>query len=190
MKNNKPDLMNWKYSSLAAIVLILALISGCSSGTSKTTKSTRAESPPPQAMEANNPPVATSPPVVSEPLEPAPQKPPTRPPSTTIKKTPRSVSKAPAPTTSPSPKKRAYKRRETKTVNNENSLDALLGTTPTMTAQESSSGSSIRGLSPVSESYGKDHKIPDDILDSVRRMEAFEISDDEIERFQKAGKLK
>ncbi|QPJ63620.1 MAG: hypothetical protein G3M70_17780 [Candidatus Nitronauta litoralis] len=183
MNNKKLSSGFWNVFSFTAIVIILTGTSGCSSGSSK---STRMESSPPRA---SSEPATTTPPVLSNPVKPKVQKTPPSPSPSRATGTPQVSSKSSETMDSATRQKRSYKRKKAPTEKQGDSLDALLGTTPTMTAQESSSGSSIRGLSPVSESYGKDHKISDDILDSVRKMERFEISDEEIRRFQKAGKL-
>ncbi len=193
MKKDLPGLVNYlslRSHFLVIWALLLFLATGCSSGPSKTASSqtSRMESSTPEDPGKSSKSRSPSDPVISEPvLSSSPQPAQTSQPSTSPKIAEPAV-KSPV-TTSSRKKRSSNKRKASQPVKKDNSLDALLGTSPTMTAQESSSGSSIRGLSPVSENYGKDHKISQDILDSVRRMEDFEISDDEIERFRKAGKL-
>lgn len=67
-------------------------------------------------------------------------------------------------------------------------LDALTGSQK-MAANESSSGSSIRGLSPISENYAKGHGISADHVNSVKQMESFSVSESQIDAFQEQGEL-
>lgn len=68
-------------------------------------------------------------------------------------------------------------------------LDALLGGQQ-MAAAESSSGSSIRGLSPTSERYAKQRGVTADNIQAVKDMEEFTISESELETFLEQGKLR
>jgi len=67
-------------------------------------------------------------------------------------------------------------------------LDTLLGS-PKMAASESSSASSIRGLSPISEQYGKGQGISQANINAVVQMENFKVSPNEVNRFQQEGGL-
>jgi len=67
-------------------------------------------------------------------------------------------------------------------------LDALTGNQK-MAAAESSSGSSIRGLSPISENYAKGHGISADHVASVKQMESLSFSSSQVEAFQEQGEL-
>jgi len=66
-------------------------------------------------------------------------------------------------------------------------LDALGG--QQMAARESASGSSIRGLSPISEEHAKSKGISQGSIDAVKQMEAFKVSTQDVDAFMKAGKL-
>ncbi len=67
-------------------------------------------------------------------------------------------------------------------------LDAL-GGRQKIAARESSSGSSIRGLTPVSEKYAKKRGISTADIMAVKQMEKLRISPQEMERFRKEGQL-
>jgi uncharacterized protein YgiM (DUF1202 family) len=69
------------------------------------------------------------------------------------------------------------------------SLGEILGGRQKMVAAESSSASSIRGLSPASENYAKTKGISAKSIAAVSQMELLEISRDEFRDFLKAGKL-
>ena len=56
-------------------------------------------------------------------------------------------------------------------------------------ARESSSGSSIRGLSPMSEKHAKSKGISQSNIDDVKKMEQFKVSDQELQNFLSQGKL-
>ena len=56
-------------------------------------------------------------------------------------------------------------------------------------ARESSSGSSIRGLSPMSEKHAKSKGISQSNIDDVKKMEKFKVSDEELQNFLSQGKL-
>jgi hypothetical protein len=58
-----------------------------------------------------------------------------------------------------------------------------------MAAKESASGSSIRGLSPISEQHAKSKGISQESIDAVKQMEAFKVSAKELDEFMKTGKL-
>jgi len=66
-------------------------------------------------------------------------------------------------------------------------LDALGG--QQMAARESASGSSIRGLSPISEQHAKSKGISEESINAVKAMEEFKVSAGELETFMKTGKL-
>jgi hypothetical protein len=65
-------------------------------------------------------------------------------------------------------------------------LDALGG--QQMAAKESASGSSIRGLSPISEQHAS-KGISKESINAVKAMEEFKVSAQEVDAFLKAGKL-
>lgn len=67
-------------------------------------------------------------------------------------------------------------------------LDSLVGGQK-MAASESSSGSSIRGLSPISEDYAKDKGIKSENVAAVRQMEGFGVSRTAVDQFLKEGEL-
>ena len=56
-------------------------------------------------------------------------------------------------------------------------------------ARESASGSSIRGLSPISEKHAKSKGISQKNIDAVKKMENFKVRSEEIEKFLMEGKL-
>jgi hypothetical protein len=58
-----------------------------------------------------------------------------------------------------------------------------------ISANESSSASSIRGLSPVSENYAKSKGISRKNIEAIDNMEAYKISSGELESFLQQGKL-
>ena len=66
-------------------------------------------------------------------------------------------------------------------------LDALGG--QKMAAKESASGSSIRGLSPISEKHAKSKGIPEESIQAVKQMETFKVGQDEVDAFLEQGKL-
>lgn len=67
-------------------------------------------------------------------------------------------------------------------------LDAL-GGNQHMAARESASGSSIRGLSPVSERHARSKGISRESIEAVIQMESFKVTDAELDRFQQEGGL-
>ncbi len=67
-------------------------------------------------------------------------------------------------------------------------LDALVGDQK-MAAAETSSGSSIRGLSPISESYAKGKGISPANIASVKKMESFSVPESQVDQFQAEGGL-
>lgn len=67
-------------------------------------------------------------------------------------------------------------------------LGALFGQQK-MAAAESSSASSIRGLSPISEKYAKGQGISSQHVQAVKQMESLTVSDAELDRFQEEGGL-
>ncbi len=66
-------------------------------------------------------------------------------------------------------------------------LDALGG--QQMAARESASGSSIRGLSPISEQHAKSKGISEESINAVKAMEDFKVSASDLDAFVKTGKL-
>ena len=64
-----------------------------------------------------------------------------------------------------------------------------LGGRQKIAARESSSGSSIRGLSPISEKHGKNKGISEEEIQAVKQMEAYVIHPGEMEKFLKEGRL-
>ncbi len=65
-------------------------------------------------------------------------------------------------------------------------LDLLSGNQK-MAAAESSSGSSIRGLSPISENYARGHGISAADISAVKKMESLSFSSSQIDAFQEQG---
>lgn len=68
------------------------------------------------------------------------------------------------------------------------SLSGLTGKT-TIAARESRSGGSIRGLKETTEQYAQGKNIDPAHRRSVDAMEAFRVSDSELEQFQQAGNV-
>lgn len=66
-------------------------------------------------------------------------------------------------------------------------LNALGG--KKMTARESASASSIRGLSPVSEEHAKKKGVSQKDIQAVKDMETFHVSPDDVDRFLANRKL-
>ncbi len=64
-----------------------------------------------------------------------------------------------------------------------------LGGQQKIAARESGSGSSIRGLSPISEKRAKTKGIPEENIKAVKQMESFKVSKEELDRFLKEGHL-
>lgn len=67
-------------------------------------------------------------------------------------------------------------------------LDAL-GGEQKIAAKESSSGSSIRGLSPISEEHAKNKGIPEESIQAVKEMEQFKVNPRELDQFLSEGHL-
>jgi hypothetical protein len=65
----------------------------------------------------------------------------------------------------------------------------ILGSDPKFAAKESSSSSSIRGLSPMSEEHAKKKGISEKDIQAVKQMENLKVSDQEIEQFLTQRKL-
>ena len=65
----------------------------------------------------------------------------------------------------------------------------ILGGRQQIAANEASSGSSIRGLSPIAEKHAKSKGISEEDIQAVKQMEAFQINPKAIEKFLKEGKL-
>jgi len=68
-------------------------------------------------------------------------------------------------------------------------LLGALGGRQKIAARESSSGSSIRGLSPMSEKHAKNKGITEEEIKSVKQMEVFRVNPQEMEKFLKEGRL-
>ncbi len=68
-------------------------------------------------------------------------------------------------------------------------LLGALGGRQKIAARESSSGSSIRGLSPIAEKRAKSKGSPEANIRAVKQMEAFKVSAEELDRFLQQGKL-
>lgn len=64
-----------------------------------------------------------------------------------------------------------------------------LGGDNTMAANEASSGSSIRGLSPVSEEHAKKKGISEADIQAVKDMENFRVSPQDVDQFLASRKL-
>jgi parvulin-like peptidyl-prolyl isomerase len=59
----------------------------------------------------------------------------------------------------------------------------ILGKNQQIAAKEASSGSSIRGLSPISEDHAKKKGISQESIQAVKQMEAFKVTPEEVEQF-------
>ena len=68
-------------------------------------------------------------------------------------------------------------------------LLGALGGRQKIAARESSSGSSIRGLSPISEKHAKNKGISEEEIQAVKQMETFGVNPQEMENFLKEGRL-
>ncbi|GJL77095.1 MAG: hypothetical protein NPINA01_00840 [Nitrospinaceae bacterium] len=68
-------------------------------------------------------------------------------------------------------------------------LLGALGGRQKIAAKEASSGSSIRGLSPIAEKHAKKKGISETDIKAVKQMEAFRIDPKELDKFLKEGKL-
>lgn len=66
---------------------------------------------------------------------------------------------------------------------------AALGGNQKMAARESASGSSIRGLSPISEQHARKKGATDESIQAVKNMETFKVRPEELDRFLEEGKL-
>jgi len=64
-----------------------------------------------------------------------------------------------------------------------------LGGNQRMAARESASGSSIRGLSPVSEQHARKKGATSESIQAVKDMENFKIRPEELDRFLEKGRL-
>ncbi len=64
-----------------------------------------------------------------------------------------------------------------------------LGGRQKIAARESSSGSSIRGLSPISEKHAKTKGISEEEIKSVKQMETYSVAPEAMEKFLKEGRL-
>lgn len=64
-----------------------------------------------------------------------------------------------------------------------------LGGNQKMAARESASGSSIRGLSPVSEEHARKKGATPESIQAVKDMENFKVRSEELDRFLQTGKL-
>ncbi len=68
-------------------------------------------------------------------------------------------------------------------------LLGALGGRQKIAARESSSGSSIRGLSPMAEERAKNKGTPEANIRAVKQMENFKVSAEELDRFLEQGSL-
>jgi hypothetical protein len=82
-------------------------------------------------------------------------------------------------------KKEPKKRKKS----NSNNLLATLGGSSAVSVHESSSDSSIRGMQPTSQKYAKSKKISKNHVKALKYMEKFSVSDKELQKFQKNGKI-
>lgn len=64
-----------------------------------------------------------------------------------------------------------------------------LGGDQRMAARESASGSSIRGLSPVSEQHARKKGATSESIQAVKDMEDYKVRAEELDRFLEEGKL-
>ena len=64
-----------------------------------------------------------------------------------------------------------------------------LGGNQRMAARESASGSSIRGLSPISEQHARKKGATPESIQAVKDMEDFKVRSEELNRFLEEGKL-
>jgi uncharacterized protein YgiM (DUF1202 family) len=72
---------------------------------------------------------------------------------------------------------------------NDGDVLGALGGRQKMAARESTSGSSIRGLSPVSEQHARKKGATPESIQAVKDMENFKIRPEELDRFLEKGKL-
>lgn len=68
-------------------------------------------------------------------------------------------------------------------------LLGALGGRQKIAARESSSGSSIRGLSPISEKHAKTKGISEEEIKSVKQMETYNVAPEAMDKFLKEGRL-
>lgn len=66
---------------------------------------------------------------------------------------------------------------------------SALGGDQKMAARESASGSSIRGLSPISEQHARKKGATEESIQAVKNMENFKVRPEELDRFLEEGKL-
>ena len=66
---------------------------------------------------------------------------------------------------------------------------SALGGDQEMSARESASGSSIRGLSPIAEQHARKKGATDASIQAVKNMENFKVRPEELDRFLEEGKL-
>ena len=64
-----------------------------------------------------------------------------------------------------------------------------LGGKQKMAANESSSATSIRGLSPMAEEHARKQGVPVESIQSVKQMETFKVTQEELGQFLSDGKL-
>ena len=168
---------------LAAALAVSLMVSGCAGDSGRSAPSARAEasasteaprraapSPQPEVRERQTQPVESPPAINAGTRE------------TAEVRTPPVYERKPV-------RSRTLSPQPTQTAKADNSLEDLLLGSPSMSAQESASGSSIRGLSPISKTYATKQKIPDETVESLRAMEAFQVSPEELQRFLKEGQL-
>ena len=65
----------------------------------------------------------------------------------------------------------------------------ILSGGPSISVLESSSGSSIRGLSPAVKSYAKSKGLSSSAVQAVTNMETYQVDDRELEKFLQKGRL-
>jgi len=80
-------------------------------------------------------------------------------------------------------------KKKPRNAKKDDGLGSLFGN-QRMAASESSSGSSIRGLSPISEKQAKSRGVTQDNIDSIKQMEEFSISEEELDQFLAEGRLR
>ena len=66
---------------------------------------------------------------------------------------------------------------------------SALGGDQKMAARESASGSSIRGLSPISEQHARKKGATEASIQAVKNMENFKVRSEELDRFLEDGRL-
>lgn len=72
---------------------------------------------------------------------------------------------------------------------NDGDVLGTLGGNDRMATRESTSGSSIRGLSPISEKHARKKGATKENIQAVKDMETFEVRPEEMDQFLEEGKL-